>query len=261
MTLYDENGLNPISITYNYFYDNITHLQLTRTESETSGGENKITKYFYPDDLPSFPYKTELLEQYRIGEKIKEQEYLGTKLVSTKLITYNDWGNNIIHPALLETSIYENPLEPMERFYNISSTGTPQEFSKEDDIHTAIIWGYQDTKPVIKGENINYPDLLVAVNLTISDFEQLLSPGGIGDLTSPTQRDAWKDFNRTLRSQSLLTNSLITTYTYKSLVGLTSSTDPNGVTTYYEYDGFGRLIYIRDNSYSILKKYDYHYKE
>lgn len=51
----------------------------------------------------------------------------------------------------------------------------------------------------------------------------------------------------------------MTTYTYKPLIGMTSSTDPNGKTTYYEYDTFGRLSLVKDNDGKIIKKYDYHY--
>jgi YD repeat-containing protein len=50
------------------------------------------------------------------------------------------------------------------------------------------------------------------------------------------------------------------TYTYDPLIGITSMTDQNNITTYYEYDSFSRLKYIKDQNKNILKAYDYHYK-
>ncbi len=51
----------------------------------------------------------------------------------------------------------------------------------------------------------------------------------------------------------------MTTYTYSPLLGLTSVTDVNNRTTYYEYDNAGRLMTIQDDRKNILKKYEYHY--
>jgi YD repeat-containing protein len=50
------------------------------------------------------------------------------------------------------------------------------------------------------------------------------------------------------------------TYTYDPLLGITSMTDANGSATYYNYDSFGRLKAIKDNSDHIVKTYDYLYK-
>jgi len=53
----------------------------------------------------------------------------------------------------------------------------------------------------------------------------------------------------------------MTTYTYDPLIGMTSSTDENNVTTYYYYDAFGRLSDIKDSDGKVLKHYEYHYKQ
>jgi len=53
------------------------------------------------------------------------------------------------------------------------------------------------------------------------------------------------------------TGSEMTTYTHLPGVGMTSQTDPNGYTTYYEYDALGRLSAIRDNERRLLKSYQY----
>ncbi|WP_218824304.1 RHS repeat domain-containing protein [Pontibacter ummariensis] len=51
----------------------------------------------------------------------------------------------------------------------------------------------------------------------------------------------------------------MTTYIYDPLVGMTSSTDANGRTTYYVYDSFGRLKAVKDHEGNVLNSYEYHY--
>ncbi|MGE5518906.1 MAG: DUF5977 domain-containing protein [Candidatus Dadabacteria bacterium] len=55
-------------------------------------------------------------------------------------------------------------------------------------------------------------------------------------------------------------NSQMTSYTYDPLIGLTSSSSINNELKFYQYDGLGRLLNIRDADQSILKLYDYKYK-
>ncbi|HEY8421123.1 MAG TPA: DUF5977 domain-containing protein [Thermoclostridium sp.] len=51
----------------------------------------------------------------------------------------------------------------------------------------------------------------------------------------------------------------MTTYTYKPLIGIISQSDAQSHTQYYEYDSFGRLVYVRDQNQNILKKICYNY--
>ena len=52
----------------------------------------------------------------------------------------------------------------------------------------------------------------------------------------------------------------LTSYTHEPLVGITSQTDAKGLTTYFEYDQYGRLLYVKDQDRNIIKSYTYHLK-
>ncbi|MBX3258062.1 MAG: hypothetical protein KF862_28275 [Chitinophagaceae bacterium] len=54
-------------------------------------------------------------------------------------------------------------------------------------------------------------------------------------------------------------DALMTTYTYDPLIGMTSRCDASNRITYYEYDGFGRLLLVKDQDRNILKKICYNY--
>jgi YD repeat-containing protein len=56
-------------------------------------------------------------------------------------------------------------------------------------------------------------------------------------------------------------DALMTTYTYDPLVGVTSITDERNQTSYYVYDGLGRLQYIKDFEGNVLQRYEYNYAE
>jgi hypothetical protein len=49
------------------------------------------------------------------------------------------------------------------------------------------------------------------------------------------------------------------TYTYDPQIGMTSQTDVNNNSTYYEYDGFNRLSLVKDQNQNILKRICYNF--
>ena len=103
-------------------------------------------------------------------------------------------------------------------------------------IITSYIWGYNATLPIVTATGVPYATLSAAYG----------SAGG--NLT-------------TLRATPALAKSLLATYVYKPLLGLTSQTDPTGRTTAYEYDGLGRLVRTRDEQQRILSQQQYHYAQ
>jgi YD repeat-containing protein len=121
---------------------------------------------------------------------------------------------------------------------------------EDESKHTVYLWSYVGKYPIAKIENATYKQ--VKMNLTNMDFDS------ISMMDDP--KDIMNEINA-LRNK--LPNTHITTYTYKPLVGLLTATDPAGITTYYDYDNFGRLkeTYIMENNTKkVIQQYAYHYQ-
>jgi len=121
----------------------------------------------------------------------------------------------------------------------------------DNEGRTNLIWGYGGKYLIAKVENANY-----------SDVRNVL--GGISAVyafsSNPSPTDAAvRAFLAPLRTDSRVNRAKVTTYTYKPLVGLSSETDPTGITSYYEYDDKHRLAFVKDQSGNIIKSYDYHF--
>ncbi len=134
-------------------------------------------------------------------------------------------------------------------FDSYDTYGNPTRINTKEGITTCYIWGYNHQYPIAKIEsNIN-----TTISKEVSD-------------TNLSFTEEYADINKGIEYiKNVLTSYIenkeyfVTIYTYKPLIGMTSQTDPNGRTTYYEYDDFGRLEFIRDQDYNIVKMYDYHY--
>ncbi|AFD07249.1 hypothetical protein Solca_2203 [Solitalea canadensis DSM 3403] len=102
-----------------------------------------------------------------------------------------------------------------------------------------------------------------------------ISGGTLGTPVSTQSLNNWTRYERTLTnatSVSFYGSGLIddiklypagahmSSYSYKPLVGMTSSTDIKGQTMYYEYDDYHRLKCTKDQDGNIIKVLDYNYK-
>lgn len=242
--VYDINGQNPIITTENYFYDNPAHLQLTR--KETIGSDNKTAKeqIYYANDLAL----TDLVNQYRISEPVKIENYINNILTNTKQTDYINWGNNLIQPQYIKTALGANTFENSIQFHSYDNlNGNVTELTGKDNVHVVYLWGYSGKYPIAEIKNATLADVTSALTGT--------TPVVISSSITPDMTKV-----EALRTSSNLTGVQITTFTYKPLVGILTKTDPRGVTTYYEYDNFNRLKSIKDKDGKIIQNLDYNYK-
>lgn len=118
-----------------------------------------------------------------------------------------------------------------------------KEESKSDDIVTTYFWGYNKLYPVAKVIGKTYEEcLLCGINQSVLD--------------NPANDNILRTELNKLRS---LQGAMVTSLTYRPGVGVSSTTDARGLTTYYEYDLLNRLVNIKDNEGNITGHDQYNY--
>jgi len=257
-TIYDTNGENPVTTITNYTYDSEIHRQPTEIRTINSKGEVLVTKNAYPSDSP--PEVAENILQGMVNDNIvtpliKTETSIegGIKIGGTinkyrKEIHSDTDPNETSDMYLLDTiqslktgtiTEYESRIE----FTKYDNDGNILEVKKTNGISISYIWGYNNNYPVAKIENATWEDII-----TLSEFSTGFNAGE-GALTVLQEQQ--------LRS---LSGAMVTTYTYKPLIGITSMTDPRNYTIYYEYDEYNRLKEVRNQDTDIITDYKYHYK-
>ena len=96
-------------------------------------------------------------------------------------------------------------------------------------------------------------------NATYSEINSLLGESNIVNFSNKVT-PSLSDIQTFLKPLLSNTKYMITYYSYKPLLGMMTKTDPNGVTTYFDYDSFGRLYEISDHGKHTVTKYHYQYK-
>jgi len=307
-TVYDENGLNPLTTTTTNFYDNPDNLQPVRIETVNSKGQTVKTISRTPlektDINNATPLTTEesaaideLINRNIISPVLQTEQYKSNNLITRSLITYKNWGGLILKPEKIKVQQGANPIETRIRFIAYDNLGNLLEQQKDNNIKQSYIWGYNNTYPIAEVINGQASDIL---HTSFEDAE-----GNSLDGDSRTGRksktDGYSESLSNLTNGSFILSywqksgstwilqkntvtvsnntydinisgqvdevrfypatAQMTTYTYEPLIGMTSQTDTNNRTTYYEYDSFGRLKYIKDKDKNVIKSFDYKYQE
>ncbi|WP_409416742.1 DUF5977 domain-containing protein [Flavobacterium sp. PS2] len=242
-----------------YNYNSLKHFLLTSETITNSKEEALETKYFYPQDpqMASEPFVKELIAQNRVGVPLDVQTFRrGIKLSEQKTVYDKSIAtSNLLLPSyILENkgTAALNPVTDKKISYDFyDDRGNLLQYTQDGGTPTSIVWGYDKTLPVAKVDNIAYKNI------------QTYLVNGVQNASSwdkGTEGDMIIALNRFWYGYSGLYNTLITTYAYKPLVGISRMRDINGTMTYYDYDDFNRLKFVKDNDQNVLQAYFYNYK-
>ena len=167
-------------------------------------------------------------------------------------------GANKILPSRiyrLNTSFSGSSFEEDQQVLSYTSNGNPVEVVDRSGTHTFYLWSYEDRYLVAEIKNATESQVTSALNTVFGT-----TVGGLASMTGVSSASL-----NNLRANSALSGALVTTWTHAPLIGVTSQTDPSGVSTYYAYDGLGRLkeIYRYDgnnpsSTKRVLNQYTYH---
>lgn len=265
------NGLHLFNST-SYTYD--SKFRLKKETTTNSDGTKYFTTHTYIDDLPTTqwyrkipsipnPYAV-LLETNQIDKPIETtlgyidngQEYItGGKVNLYGMVLHADFPKNISSRSLPPTF----PLDSLEMIPDsmmIHITGS--HLSLHQTLNLSLAKGVQDYQPIFSnGDTISYDNRYrLTCGYTFDEMNRLVRIAPYGKLQTTYTWDGIYPISKTVGNQT-------STYTYIPYVGVSSATDARGVTTYYEYDAYGRLIEIyqlNNGRKDILNKYIYHVK-
>jgi YD repeat-containing protein len=241
------------------------HNQVTKTEITNSKAETLRTQLSYPQDQVTTGQVTEmqkLITQNKIDKPVKTETFVNNVQTSESMTKYEE--STATGGALLPKEIHTSkgtvetfPFTAANRKINFTLYDTDVvngvtvgnanvlEYSLENGTPVSIIWGYNKTQPIAKIENATYSQVISYV----TNLQNISNTGTETDLIAALN---------SLRTS--LPNAMVTTYTYKLLIGVSTITDPKGDTITYSYDTAGRLEFVKDAQGNLLSQNQYRYK-
>jgi hypothetical protein len=113
----------------------------------------------------------------------------------------------------------------------------------------AYVWGYNNQYPIAEIKNADYATVEAALGGSgaVHNFTSQLNPSD-ASVTS---------FLAPLKKASTLNNSFINIYIHKPIIGLSSKIDEKGMSISWDYDGFNRLLNIKNQKQEIITNYNY----
>jgi YD repeat-containing protein len=247
----DGNTLSSLT-TYEY---NSTGQQKSVITATSLQEQEKISMA-YADDYPyGDAIEQTMIDNHMINIPIRTQEIKNSVTLSTTkngFIKDATTVNNILLKYIYTLKdATGGSLEKRVTYDLYDSRGNLLQYHLENGINVSIIWGYNQTLPVAKLENVAYASISTTTLSTIAS-QSTPSPAAV-----PNETNLLSTLNGL---RTTFPAAMITTYTYKPGVGVQTITDPKGDKITYTYDAFGRLLNVKDKNNNILSENEYHFK-
>lgn len=254
--LYPDNSSIPIETITNYVYNSNFDLETEEVIGSNEGVQTKyktVTKYVYNCDDADINFSSTYVNRATLTSRnmLKlpititsyKNDVFDNKIHSR--YAYNPNKSDVIYQKFVNKMFGNNKTLALFSSSSVDKKGNYIQYYEISNIGTVLIWGYNYQYLIAEIKNSNVVEVETALGKTIDQIAAGKNP----DMTSINN----------LRTK--LKDAQVTTYTYNPLVGLKTTTDPNGFMSYYNYDLMGRLTEIRDHNNNLIESYEYHYNQ
>ncbi|SFC79323.1 hypothetical protein SAMN05421747_12721 [Parapedobacter composti] len=240
-------GGDSLKTVTDYVY-NLPYLQPSAITTTDSKGQSMMKRVRYAYNFPGTQVYNDMVAANMISHVVEEVESnptLGVE-VARKRINYQEFpvGFGLIAPATVQSSVKGQPLSTDITFNEYDQYGNILQYTGRDGLPVSYLWGYQNLYPVAELKGVSYASIPSSYKSNVQ-------------LNNPASDAALQTLLDGLRS-TFPVERLISTYSYKRLVGIQTRVAPNGQAAYYGYDPVGRLVWEKDHNQHIVAQYDYH---
>lgn len=225
---------------------------LTSRQSYTSNYESCLQNAYSGADAALKPV-LDLRYRHQVGSEIERSNWRNDEFLGSTYFDYRvfDGDRSLVYPKYVRKIFTDSPLSPTTFS---PATGTNSSISKDGDYELertldfdagnlteiaisggeTISYIWENNYPIVKAVGVDYSTLISAYN------------AAGGNLT-------------TLRGQSGVQSALLSTYTYRPLVGITTLSDQTETEASFAYDDLGRLLEVKNNASQTVTDYSYTY--
>lgn len=243
----DGKALTPTVTTYTYNESNYKEASISIEDGPQNFKSRKVMKY--PSDKASAG-ASYLVDYHCLAEVTSMEEYIGGgwgqyTLSGGEKYGYALWKGIPLIRAF-QTAATDGVWRSDMTVNSYDDFGNIREYTTADNVHTTLLWSYSGQYPIMKIVGATYNEVANASGNVAT----------IGSKTALTNAEL-----QALHSAvSDGTNGQATAYLYNQWYKVSMIIRPNGNTTYYEYDSYGRLIASKNQDQKIINEFKYSYR-